>query len=183
MQNVNPQPAMMADNSQDKENKEIKRLKEELKKSKIIIENLNARIKELEASNQNENQTNLRKIKELENKIIHKDKELNQLKMKMMNFKVNNLNLNTNNQQSNNFQNMDKCVTFITRDQKICYEIPCSGNSTFATVEEKLYQQFPQYRETNNNFLINGRQILRFKTVNDNNAGTGLPVTLIKPSE
>ena len=100
-----------------------------------------------------------------------------------MNFNANNLNLGVNNQQNNNFQNNDKCVTFISNDQKICYGIPCSGNSTFAAVEEKLYQQFPEYRETNNNFLINGKQILRFKTINDNNAGTGLPVKLIRPSD
>ena len=171
----------MANNSEDKENKEIKQLKEELNKSKKIIDSLNARIKELEASKQNENQMNLNKIKELENKIIQKDNELNQLKMQLMNANVNNLNLNVNNQQNNNIQNTDKCVTFISNDQRICYGIACSGNSTFAEVEEKLYQQFPEYRETNNNFLINGKQILRFKTINDNNAGTGFPVMLIKP--
>ena len=75
---------MMANNSQDKEIKEIKQLKEELNKSKKIIDSLNARIKELEASKQNENQMNLNKIKELENKIIQKDNELNQLKMQLM---------------------------------------------------------------------------------------------------
>ena len=172
---------MMANNSEDKENKEIKQLKEELNKSKKIIDSLNARIKELEASKQNENQMNLNKIKELENKILQKDNELNQLRMQMMNSNFNNLNLNVNNQQNNNIQNIDKCVTFISNDQRICFAVPCSGNSTFAAVEEKLYQQFPEYRETNNSFLINGKQILRFKTINDNNAGTGFPVMLIKP--
>ena len=172
---------MMVNNSEDKENKGIKQLKEELNKSKKIIDSLNARIKELETSKQNENQMNLNKIKELENKIIQKDNELNQLKMQLMNANINNLNLNVNNQQNNNIQNIDKCVTFISSDQRIFYGIPCSGNSTFAEVEEKLYQQFPEYRETNNNFLINGKQILRFKTINDNNAGTGFPVMLIKP--
>ena len=161
---------MMANNSIDKENKEIKQLKEELNKSKKIIDSLKARIKELEASNQ----MNLNKIKELENKKIQKDNELNQLGMPKMYS-------NANNQQNNNIQINDKSVTFISIDQKICFSIPCSGNSTFAEVEEKLYQQFPEYRETNNNFLINGKQILRFKTINDNNAGTGFPVMLIKP--
>ena len=172
---------MMANNSEDKENKEIKQLKEELNKSKKIIDSLNARIKELEASKQNENQVNLNKIKELENKILQKDNELNQLRMQLMNSHSNNFNLNVNNQQNNNIQNIDKCVNFVSIDQRISFAVPCSGNSTFAEVEEKLYQQFPKYRETNNSFLINGKQILRFKTINDNNAGTGFPVMLIKP--
>ena len=51
-----------------------------------------------------------------------------------------------------------------------------------AEIEEKLYKQYPQYRETNNNFLANGTQVLRFKTIAENNIGNGLPVTLIVPS-
>ena len=39
-----------------------------------------------------------------------------------------------------------------------------------------------EYRETNNTFLANGTEILRFKTINENKVGTGKPVMLIKPS-
>ena len=60
--------------------------------------------------------------------------------------------------------------------------MPCSGNSTFAEVEELLYREYPEYRETNNIFLANGKEILRFKTINDNNVGTGRPVMLTIPS-
>ena len=74
-----------------------------------------------------------------------------------------------------------KCVNFISSDHTICYAIPCSGFDTFAEVEEKLYQEFPKFRETNNTFLANGAEILRFKTINDNKIGTGKPVMLIKP--
>ena len=65
---------------------------------------------------------------------------------------------------------------------KIVFGIPCSGNSTFAEVEELLYREYPEYRETNNTFTSNGKEILRFKTINDNNIGTGRPVTLTKPN-
>jgi len=75
-----------------------------------------------------------------------------------------------------------KCVTFITTDQSIVYGIPCNGNSIFAEVEEKLYKEYPEYRETNNSFYANGKEILRFKTINDNLIGTGKPVLLVKPS-
>ena len=131
----------------------------------------------------NENQVQLDKIKELENKIILKENELNQLKTKILNFNFNNLDLNLNNHPNNNFQNKDKCANFTSFDSSINFSIPCSGDSTFAEVEELLYREYPELRETNNNFLANGIQILRFKTVNQNNAGTGRPVMLIKPFE
>ena len=74
------------------------------------------------------------------------------------------------------------CVNFISSDQNVHYAVPCAKNNTFAEIEEKLYQIYPQYRETNNNFLANGNQVLRFKTIAENKIGNGLPVTLIIPS-
>ena len=62
------------------------------------------------------------------------------------------------------------CVNFLSEDQNIHLALPCSKNNTFAEIEEKLYQQYPEYRNTNNNnnnnnnnFIANGAQILRFK--------------------
>ena len=72
-------------------------------------------------------------------------------------------------------------VNFISSDSKIHYAISCINNNTFAEIEEKLYQQFPEYRETNNEFLANGEQVLRFKTIKQNKIGNGLPVTMIIP--
>ena len=59
-------------------------------------------------------------------------------------------------------------VNFISTDQMIHFSVPCIGSNTFAEVEEKLYEQFPEYRETNNLFVANGKQILRFKTISEN---------------
>ena len=163
------------------ENKEIKELKEELNKSKKIIEQLKGKIKDLENRLQTENNQYINKIKELENNIIQKNNELNQLKAKLQNINVNNANSNANNQSNRVNKEIDKCVNFISMDSKIFYGVPCSGNSTFAEVEELLYREYPEYRETNNTFLVNGKQVLRFKTINENNVGTGRPVMLIKP--
>ena len=73
-------------------------------------------------------------------------------------------------------------INFISVDQNVHCSISCISNNTFAEVEEKLYKQFPEYRETNNQFLANGKEILRFKTINDNKIGNGFPVTMIIPS-
>ena len=53
-----------------------------------------------------------------------------------------------------------------------------SKKATFASVEEKLYQQYPDYRKTNNTFLVDGRAILRFQTIEENRIVSGLPVVL-----
>ena len=72
-------------------------------------------------------------------------------------------------------------VNFISMDQKVHYCVPCIDTDIFAEIEEKLYKQFPEYRETNNYFISQGKQVLRFKTIAQNKIGNGLPVTLVIP--
>ena len=95
-----------------------------------------------------------------------------------------NINLNNNgNLQYNQINISDfKSVSFISTDNSIFYSVPCSGYDTFAEIEEKFYKEYPELRETNNTYLANGKEILRFKTINDNKIGTGKPIMLIKPS-
>ena len=116
------------------------------------------------------------KINNLQNEINNKNNQLNQLRQQLQNVSIN------NNQNIQNILQNDKCVNFITTDSSLFYAIPCNGNSTFAEIEEKLYKEYPEYRETNNTFLANGTEILRFKTINENKVGSGKPVMLIKPS-
>ena len=70
-------------------------------------------------------------------------------------------------------------VNFISSDQKINYGIKCLKTDTFAEVEEKLYQKYEEYRETNNNFISKGNVILRFKKIYENNIADGDKVELI----
>jgi len=119
----------------------------------------------------------LNKIQSLQNIINQKNEELNKLQNNLQNNNINNIG------NQNNFKKFnDKCVTFISSDQKVTYGISCSGDDIFAEIEEILYREYPEYRETNNMFLANGKEILRFKSINDNNIGTGRPIMLIKPS-
>ena len=93
-------------------------------------------------------------------------------------------NMNNNIQSNNMFFNINDMVSvnFISMDQTVHFSVPCLKTNTFAEVEEKLYKQYPQYRETNNSFLAHGSQVLRFKTIAENKIGNGLPVTLVVPS-
>ena len=68
-------------------------------------------------------------------------------------------------------------------DSKIHFAVPCTSNDVFAEIEEKLYKKYPEYRETNNIFLFEGRQVLRFKTIKENHLESGLLVILIVPQD
>ena len=163
--------ALILENIKDESDKDkkIKKLEKELteaknmiNKQKIEIEELNKKLKE---KKENQNNITINALK----------KEIEKLKEKLEKAKNNN---------PNNIlipKGKMECINFTSTDQKINYAIPCSGNDVFAEVEEKLYQEYPEYRETNNNFLANGVLIKRFKTVSENKIGNGKPVLLTVP--
>ena len=101
-------------------------------------------------------------IQSLQNTIMQKDQEIMNLK--------------------NNKQKVYKddiiSLQFISMDGTLHYSVICEKNETFAEAEEKLYQKYPNYRETNNYFLYGGRNILRFKTIENNKIISGEPITL-----
>ena len=162
--------------NQNSKDKEIMELKNQLIKANKIIEQQKSTINELQ-NKLNSYNTN---INNYQNIINQKDLELNNLRMQL-----NNKNNTNNNIQSNKvFIDLNDMVSvnFISMDQTVHFSVPCLKTNTFAEIEEKLYKQYPQYRETNNSFLANGTQVLRFKTISENKIGNGLPVTLVVPS-
>ena len=167
---------------------ENKKLKEELNIYKKENENLQNKINKLQNDN---NKLNNELIKA--NKIIYNFNN-NQNNNIEINNKINNLNEmirmkdNIINDLKTQLKNKgDKTVHyndilfvhFISMDQNINYPIKCLKTDTFAEVEEKLYQKYGEYRETNNNFTANGRIILRFKSISDNHIKDGDKVQLI----
>ena len=156
-------------------NDEINKLKNELTKANKVIEQQKLTIKESQNKLNNYDNTinNLNNdINNYRNIISKKDIELNNYKSQLNN------NIPNNNVNFNDIM----CVNFISSDQNVHFAVSCLKTNTFAEIEEKLYKEYPQYRETNNNFLANGTEVLRFKTIAENKIGEGLPVTLIVPS-
>ena len=49
------------------------------------------------------------------------------------------------------------------------YSMPCKTTDLFASLEERLYQDFPKYRNAKKIFMVNANKILRFKTLAENN--------------
>ena len=160
-------------NTYKNENKELKdkikklkndneKLNNELIKANKIISNFN--------NNQQGNNNNII-INNLNQLINLKDKEINDLKNQL-----NNIN---NNKKPFNYDDI-LYIHFISLDQKINSAIKCLKTDTFAEVEEKLYQKYEEYRETNNNFISKGKIILRFKKIYENNIQDGDKIELIK---
>ena len=60
------------------------------------------------------------------------------------------------------------CIHFKSMDQKVDLAIPYKNTDIFASLEEQLYENYPEYKETNNFFTCNGKVINRFKSLEEN---------------
>ena len=162
-------------NNNELKDKEINELKNELNKYKKIVEQQKITIEDLKNKLNNKNNDN-NIIQSLKNIINQKEQELIKLRTELQ---------NKNNNSPNNKLILDRnqimAVNFISMDQKVRFCVPCIDTDIFAEIEEKLYKQFPEYRETNNYFISQGKEVLRFKTIAQKNIGNGLPVTLVVP--
>ena len=60
-------------------------------------------------------------------------------------------------------------VNFVSMDQRVQnYSIACKNTDLFFKLEEKLYNDFPEFKEIETSCLCNGERILRFKTLEEN---------------
>ena len=49
------------------------------------------------------------------------------------------------------------------------YSMPCKKSDLFVKLEEKLYKDFPKYKNYDTYFEVNTRRIKRFKSIEENN--------------
>ena len=154
-------------NKYKKENEEMKNKINELKNENKKLNNELIKAQKIISNFKNNNQQNIN-INNLNEIIKNKDIEINNLKSQIQN----------NKKAPVNFDDII-VIHFISTDQKINCAIKCLKTDTFAEVEEKLYQKYEEYRETNNNFIAKGRVILRFKKICENNIENGDKVQLI----
>ena len=59
-------------------------------------------------------------------------------------------------------------VIFTSEDQKIHCSILCKNSEKFIRVEEKLYNEYPEYSMGDNYFVVNGKIIVKFQTLEEN---------------
>ena len=60
-------------------------------------------------------------------------------------------------------------VIFVSSDKKINYSIICKNTDKFSKIENMLYDAYPELIESENNFLINGKLINKYKSLDFNN--------------
>ena len=108
-------------------------------------------------------------IKEKEEEIINLKNELQQKK--------------ENNSFNKTFYTREQMIAlnFLSTDSKLHYAIPCLNKDLFVEVEKKLYDIFNEHKEKNNNFLTQGKVVLRFKTVGENKLVSGIPIIMQVP--
>ena len=69
-------------------------------------------------------------------------------------------------------------INFISVDSIINYCIPCKNVDIFVRLEEKLYDEYPKYKDLNTYFTVNGKIIKRFKSIQDNKINSGNVILL-----
>jgi len=148
--------------------KYISKLTNDFKYNKELLNQKIKEINDLKLQLKNKEKT----IQLLNNRISNKIIELNNMKYKISN--------NNNDDLINVIKRGEKIMAaqFISTDQKITYAIPCKNTTPFVRVEEKLYEVYPEYKETENHFIHSGNIIKRFKTIEENNIQSGIPIVL-----
>ena len=154
---------------------EINNLQNKLQKANKTIDQLNQENNLIQKKLSNiKNDYNNNQIQNLNNIIASKQKEIEKLKKELD--KVSNKN------QYVKYEDI-RMLQFISGDGIINnYPIKCLISETFAEVEERLYQTFPEFRETNNTFISSENDIKRFKKISENNIIEGNPIQLIVPA-
>ena len=147
------------------ENNKAKDENSKLKEENTKIKEENIKLKEeIESIKSINNVSN--NMLDLLNYVRNKENEIKELKAKLdKNYKI---------------ANYDEAmvINFVSVDGKINEGIICLKTDTFAEVEEKLYQKYPEYREENNIFLFGGNVVKRFKKIYENNIKNGDKVIL-----
>ena len=103
-------------------------------------------------------------------------------------FVINNIRAKQINFTLKNWEEKDEIIIFVNNTNFVTfhfpnfsYTLPCTGNEKFKEIEELLYNKYPEYRNIQKIFIIeeNGRKIDRFKTINENNCGFGVPILML----
>ena len=126
----------------------INELNNKIKKYKETIENI-----EKKSQIYNEDSKD-----ELIKKLLEKDNEINNLKLKISRYPF----------ELNEGEKL-MCINFQSDDQKIQnYSIICKNTDKFNIIENKLYEEYPDFYETENYFTVNGNKIHKNKSLEEN---------------
>jgi len=64
-------------------------------------------------------------------------------------------------------------IIFTSLDESIHYSIISKNTEIFHELEKKLYNHYPKYSDSNNNFVKNGNRINKSKSLDENEIKNG----------
>ena len=135
-------------------------------KNKELIEENNKLKKLIEKLKED----NLKKVQALEKENNEQKEKINSLEKEIQNIMIQNNNLNENIIISKSSGEKIISINFMTMGNQdiINYSMPCKTTDLFVRLEEKLYNDFPKYKNYEVYFEVNTRRIKRFQTVEEN---------------
>ena len=113
----------------------------------------------------------IEQLNEEKNKIEELKKENNNLKQKLENYNLKNTKKSEYLVKSINQGDKILAVNFVSIGNKDIehYNLICKNSDLFVSLEERLYKDFPKFKEYNTLFKVNDKTIKRFKTIDENN--------------
>ena len=158
-------------NQLNKENNKNKDLKQKILELEKIIDSLaeekkkkEEKLRDIQEINLKNNNPNSKIIEELLKDLSEKNQEIKQLR-------------------NNNYIKLKPgeklmSIIFLSVDQKIHHSFVCKNTDIFAEIEQKLYVEYPEYKEQENYFIANGFKVSRFKSLDENNIKNSDKITL-----
>ena len=139
---------------------------EKNKNQELIKENniLKEKLKKLDINN----------IQDLKNKIKLLEKELNKKNEEIQQLlSQNNNNINQEKYKITSINPGEEimCINFVSMGNQDInnYGLVCKNTDLFVRTEERLYEDFPQFKKYETYFEVNGKRIKRFQTLSENN--------------
>ena len=118
--------------------------------------------KELKSKKEDLNKT-IEELNKLKGVLVIKKEEIDNLKTQMNNLRIN----NTIDNVKVDIKDI-RTILFKSTDQKVEMPYSCRVSDIFVRIEEFLYNEYPEYKDLNTYFTVNGRQIKRFRTIQEN---------------
>jgi hypothetical protein len=88
---------------------------------------------------------------------------------------MNELKNNTDKDKITNIKSREEIIAicFKSFNEDIQRPISCKLTDSFIKIEEKIYNEYPEYKDFNINFTVNGNKIKRDKTIDENKIKDG----------
>ena len=144
-----------------------KLLKEEKIRNNILIKE-NARLKEEKDKNPNNynNYYNSNLNIDITKALLEKDKMINELNNKLKRLNELNNKLKRYPFELNEGEKLISLIIYLPNQAQ--FSMICKNTEKFHKIEERLYEKFEKYKETDNFFLFYGKKVNRFNTLKEN---------------